>query len=332
MVPKVVESLIVAEEDEIDQHFPITRIPIGSKDYLGMRLRISDGIITIDQTVYIDILVKAFKHSDSHPVLLPCDDSALSLYPAKDDSELLDLETYPYMSLVGGLLWLAGRSRPDIGYIVGVLCRASARPTLAHWQAASRVVKYLKGTRQLALTFSKDGPATLFRGSHAHDYNSKELVLGFTDSDYAGDKVTRRSTSAYAFLRHGLIAWSSKLQDLVTLSSMEAELVSSCNATKYTAYLKQLMRELGIEDFEVPTPMFGDNQSSIAWANRDDMVSKRSKHIDVRYHYTRDAIQNGLITFSYVNTNNNVADILTKPLPHETLVKFREALGLRLLE
>ena len=321
MGPKVVESLLIAEEDKIDQAFPITRIPIGSKDYLGMRLKVSDGIITLDQGVYIDIMVNAFGQSDSEAPLSPCDSSALSLVPAKDSSNMLDLQTYPYMSLVGSLLWVSTRSRPDVSFIVGVLCRAMTKPTMAHWNSAIRVVRYLKGTRDLSLVFSKE-INVCSRGS------SILSLAGFTDSDYAGDLSTRKSTSAYAFLRYGLISWGSRLQELITLSSMEAELVAACNATKHGSFLKQMIQELGLEKDD-PLPLFGDNQACLSWVNTDDMVSRRTKHIDVRYHYIREAIQSGLISFSYVNTHDNLADLMTKPLPFATLVKFREALGLR---
>ena len=109
---------------------------------------------------------------------------------------------------------------------------------------------------------------------------------------------------------------------------MEAELVAACNATKHGSFLKQMIQELGLEKDD-PLPLFGDNQACLSWVNTDDMVSRRTKHIDVRYHYIREAIQSGLISFTYVNTHDNLADLMTKPLPFATLVKFREALGLR---
>ena len=150
----------------------------------------------------------------------------------------------------------------------------------------------------------------------------------FSDSDYAGCKTTRKSTSGSIFLRNGLINWSSKLQELVALSSMEAELVSACDAVKHAVSIKQLAVELGIEE-PGPVPMQGDNQASLKWMTTDDMVSKRSKHIGIKYHYTRDMIKQQQVSWQYVNTSDNSADLMTKPLPSVTLHRLCAAIGLR---
>jgi hypothetical protein len=163
--------------------------------------------------------------------------------------------------------------------------------------AAKRVLRYLAGTTTTGVSFRKG------------DIDTKLVV--FSDSDWAGCKETRRSTSGFlVYFAGGPISWKSKLQPTVALSSCEAEYVALTLAVKDVLFLQQLFLELGIE-IETPTLIFGDNLASIALA-KNPVNHERTKHIDIKHHFLRDYITKNMITLAYVPTANNYADILTK--------------------
>lgn len=140
-----------------------------------------------------------------------------------------------------------------------------------------------------------------------------EELIGYSDSDWAGDAKTRRSTTGYLFILGGAaISWSSRKQQTVALSTMEAEYMAASAAAQEALYLRRLLEEIGHECKE-PTVIFQDNQGSLAMGN-SWMTKRRSKHIDIRYHFIRETIEIGAIKCEYISTQNQVADILTKPL------------------
>ena len=155
-------------------------------------------------------------------------------------------------------------------------------------------------------------------------------ILGYSDSDWAGDRDSRRSTSGFVFmLNNGPVSWSSKRQATVALSSTEAEYVALTQTAKEATWLRLLMTELGlsttdnhaeinVEKSECSMAVMGDNQSSIALAN-NPVFHARTKHIDIQHHYVRDEVLQGRIKLSYIPTEDMLADGLTKALSH---VKF----------
>ena len=168
----------------------------------------------------------------------------------------------------------------------------------ANWIAAKRVLRYLKGTATLGPTYSETG--------------NHELI-GYSDSDWGEDTTTRKSTTGYVFTLGGAaISWSSKRQPTVALSSMEAEYMAACGTTQEAIFIKGLLRDLHHEQRSA-TIIFQDNQGAIRLEN-DAMTNKRSKHIDIKYHYIRDKIKDGEIATQYINTTNMIADCLTKPV------------------
>jgi hypothetical protein len=172
-----------------------------------------------------------------------------------------------------------------------------SKPTTVHWQTAKGVLRYLSGTPDYGITF---GP-------------SDDTLIGYCDADYAGDVDTRRSTTGYVFIMGGgAISWSSKRQDTVAASTTEAEYMAAAAATKEALYLSKLLADFSIDI--TPVKMLADNQSAIKLL-RNPISSMRSKHIDVVYHFARERVMRGDITFSYVKTDDMLADILTKALP-----------------
>lgn len=190
-------------------------------------------------------------------------------------------------------------TRPDISYAVGQVAQFSSNPSKAHWEAVKRILAYLKGTADYGIFFSgskKDG-----------------LLSTYSDADYAGDLETRRSTTGFwLILNEGPVAWTSRRQHCTTLSTTEAEYVAVCEATKETVWMRNLLQNIGLEQ-SAPTVLFCDNQSAIRLV-RNPEFHKRTKHIDVQFHFIREKQEDGTIDVQYIPTDQQLADIFTKPL------------------
>lgn len=191
------------------------------------------------------------------------------------------------------------------------------KPTELHLQAAKRVLRYVKGTMELGIQYKRGGA---------------EELLGFTDSDYAGDVDDRKSTSGYVFLLGtGAISWSSKKQPIVTLSTTEAEFIAAASCACQAVWLRRILEELGHEQGRCTT-ILCDNSSTIK-LSKNPVLHGRSKHIDVRFHFLRDLTKEGVIELLYCGTDEQVSDIMTKGLKLESFLKLRDKLGMcRLLE
>ncbi|XP_053956123.1 uncharacterized protein LOC128861765 [Anastrepha ludens] len=218
------------------------------------------------------------------------------------DPDCLGYETKNYQSLVGGLTYLATVSRPDIAYTVSKLAQFHGHPHREHMLAAKRVLRYLKSKPQGTLTFLP---------------NSHSLIC-FTDADWASDSTDRKSYSGFAlFLGENLIAWESKKQKVVSLSTMEAEYIAMCSGAKEVTFHRSLLQEMGFNEYtKKPTTIMCDNQSA-QFLVKNPIVHQRSKHIDIRYHYLRDKYHGNELNIEYVPSEENVADILTKNLPKD---------------
>ena len=173
-----------------------------------------------------------------------------------------------YQSIVGSLLYAAIATRPDIAQAVGVVSKFCANPTQSHFTAAKRILRYLKGTVSLGLSYKKcaDG-----------------ILTGYSDADWAGDVDDRHSTSGNVFsLARGAVSWLSKKQATVALSTAEAEYVALSTATQEAIWLRRLLTDVG-EPLEEPIVIHEDNQGAIAMA-KNPVGHARTKHIDIRYH------------------------------------------------
>ncbi|UYV83114.1 hypothetical protein LAZ67_22002254 [Cordylochernes scorpioides] len=169
-------------------------------------------------------------------------------------------------------------------------------PGQTHWTAIKNVFRYLKATPQLGILYA----------SH------KELT-GYSDSDYARDLDSRKSTTGYIFmLNHGAFSWSSQKQSTVALSTTESEYIAACAATKEMVWLRRLLKDIGIK-MDRPTVLNIDKQAAIKLVQNPEF-QKRTKHIDVRYHYIRTKQEDGELITRYVSTLQQTADLLTKPL------------------
>ena len=224
------------------------------------------------------------------------------------DGKTID-ETY-YKQLVGSLMYLTA-TRPDLMFVTCLISRYMAKPMHIHLLLAKRALRYLKGTVNYGLHYKKGGDGEL---------------LAFTDSDYARDVDDRKSTSGYVFLMSsGAVSWCSKKQPIVTLSTTEAEFVAAATCVCQGIWMKRILEVLGHSHGDGITIMC-DNSSTIK-LSKNPIMHGRNKHIDVRFHFLRNLTKEGTIELVHCGTEDQVADIMTKPLKLEVFQKLRKMLG-----
>jgi hypothetical protein len=257
---------------------------------LGMELLQDENSVVLNQKQFIkDILTRY--HMDG------CRSQPTPIVKAregpKDDEQRVDQRDY--QSVVGSLNYLAVFTRPDIAYAVSQAGQSSADPTDDDLQRVKRVLRYLSGHQDYQVRFDKDGDGK---------------VVGYCDADWA-ESVSRHSTSGFIFFfGGGPISWASRKQSVIALSSTEAEYISLSTAAQEAAFIAQLLRDFGYD--HGPIEIFCDNQGAIKLSDSTG-TKARTKHIDVRFHYVKDAVQAKRIKVSYMQTDQQPADILTKP-------------------
>jgi transposase InsO family protein len=271
---------------------------------LGMQIsrKNDNGAVGLSQRAYVEELLSKFNmiNCKSSPTPHQSGFYLTSKMSPSVESEMLEMRNVPYAELVGSLNWLSTNTRPDIATSVGTLCRFISNPGRQHWNAALRVLRYLSGTLDHGIYYQQQ------------EQNSS-LLLGYSDADWAGEPDTRRSTTGYVFtLAGGPIAWKSKLQKSSALSSVEAEYIAACSASREAKWIRQLLNEIGFPA-ESPTTICEDNQGCISISN-NNRTDSRTKHIDVKYHFVRDMVKSKEIQLMYISTEHMLADFLTKPI------------------
>ena len=270
------------------------------KKIVGINIEyLRDGSMLIHQKNYIDKIVSKFNLNECRPIDIPIEPNhklSLNLEDENDDLRKF-ISVKVYQQAIGCLIYLMTCTRPDISYSVGILARFMQQPREMHWRYVLRLIKYIKTTREYVLVYQKS--------------NHLKLV-GFTDSDYAGDVEERKSTSGYVFkIGECIISWNSSRQKIVSLSSTEAEYISLVSSVKEAIWLKQLVNELEFEQPQIT--IHCDNKSAICLANNPEFHS-RSKHIDVRFHFIREKVSEKTIALKFIPTDEMVADMMTKGL------------------
>ena len=186
----------------------------------------------------------------------------------------------------------------EITFAVNKLSQYIAAPTLQHLMACKRVLRYLKATQDYDLKFLKEGSLTL---------------TGFTDVDWGCDLDDRKSIGAYCiYLSNNLISWSSKKQSVITRSSAESEYRALASASAELTWLQSLFSELGISCIEKPT-IWCDNVSATELV-KNTVYHSRTKHIEIDMHLIRNKVLAGELNIHYVPSEEQIADIMTKPL------------------
>jgi hypothetical protein len=227
----------------------------------------------------------------------------------EDDSDHDDATEY--RSAVGALIYAATGTRPDIANAVGSVSKFMEKPQKAHWDAVKRILRYLNGTRDVGLFYTK---------------GNQELV-GYSDSNYAGDLETRKSTTGYVFqMGTNTITWNSKRQQTVALSTCEAEYMALSHTVCEGIWTRKLLKELGFP--QPTTTVHEDNQGCIALV-KNPVQHHRTKHIDVKHHFIREQVEQGTFKVIYCPTHEMKADILTKGIAAPQFKHLRDLLNLR---
>ncbi|XP_055605684.1 uncharacterized protein LOC129753859 [Uranotaenia lowii] len=205
-------------------------------------------------------------------------------------------------------------SRPDICAAVNLLSRFQSGATDEHWNHLKRVLRYLQGTIEYDLVYKRNSNA--------------EPLIGFADADWGSDLDDRKSTSGSVFQVFGnTVLWTSRKQPTVSLSSTEAEYISLSQAACDAIWLRNILAEFGIKNI-APITVHEDNQSCIHIAT-EPRDQKRMKHLDIRYNFIRECIQNEDLKVVYIPTQKQLADTFTKCLPAGPFKEHRATLGLR---
>uniref|UniRef100_A0AAV1VK26 Integrase catalytic domain-containing protein n=1 Tax=Peronospora matthiolae TaxID=2874970 RepID=A0AAV1VK26_9STRA len=310
-------ELLKSTKMALSKRFEMT--DLGELDYfLGMEIKNDrkTGMVTVQQTKFLKSVLTKFGMDNSKPVKTP-QDPGLKLTKNMCEQECKHEDTMcnvPYRSAVGGIMYLMVATRPDLAAAVGSLSQFSSDPCPTHWQALKRVLRYLQATPNHGLEFTRE------EGSR---------ICGYTDADWAGDIESRRSTSGYVFMMSGgCISWKSQKQRTVALSSTEAEYMALSEATKEAVWLKVLLGELGEMTSDEAIKMYEDNQGSIALAKNPEF-HKRTKHIDIRYHFVREKVESGEVVLEYCPTQDMLADMMTKPIAAVQFENIRDRLGIQ---
>lgn len=216
-------------------------------------------------------------------------------------------------------MFISNSTRPDIAFATNYLARYSQNPTKEACLALIKLIHYLYNTRDLKLK------------CHGNDVR----VVGYSDSDWGGDAATGKSTSGCVVFVGGTpVCWRSRLQSELTpaLSSAEAEYVALVPAAKEIRWIHMILVEIGLLEEKVTHLLLCDNMAARKMAMRSH-TKKRTKHINIKVHYIREEVSNGLVSIKYVNTIANYADCLTKPITGQRLKSLRDfVLGIKTLE
>jgi hypothetical protein len=225
-----------------------------------------------------------------------------------DDGKAMDQKVY--RSMIGSLIYLCA-SRPDIMLSVCMCARFQSNPKECHLMAVKRIFRYLVHTPNLDLWYPKGSTFTL---------------LGYSDSDYAGCRVERKSTSGTCqLLGRSLVSWSSKKQNSIALSTAEAVYVEAGACCAKLLWMKQTLRHFGSVQSKIP--LLCDNESANKLVD-NPVKHSRTKHIDIRHHFLRDHQAKGDIAVQHVRTEDQLADIFTKPLDESRFYALRHELNI----
>ena len=274
--------------------------------FLGLQINQSAAGIFIHQSKYVNDLLKRFALENITAKATPMSTTV----KLTKDEQGTPVDITKYRGMIGSLLYLTA-SRPDIMYSVCLCARFQSQPKESHLNAVKRIFKYLKGTSDLGI---------FYPSSSSFD------LIGFSDADYAGSQVDRKSTSgACEFLGDCLVAWHSKKQTSVALSTAEGEYIAAGSCCAQILWMQQTLQDFGI--FYTNIPIYCDNTSAIN-ISKNPVMHSRTKHIDVRHHFLRDNVSKGNIELIYISTDKQRADIFTKPLGEDRFCLMRRELGM----
>ena len=311
----ITPSKEMANQVKSELHAAFEMVDLGPISfYLGMTVvrDRANRILWLNQKAYIERVVSKYGLTGCKPVHTPMDES---FDPIKNEAQASEKEIEQYQGMVGSIMFAMIETRPDIANAVSIVSRLAQNPSQAHTKAVKRIIAYLATTPNRGIV-----------------YGNKDLrLLGYCDANWAGDRVTRKSTGSYLFLMNGgPISWMSKLQPTVATSTCVAEYMAISFAVKEATWLRLLLNGVmpGIHSNPyAKLRIASDSQSAISLA-RNPVHHDRTKHVDIVYHYIREEITTERIELEYIQTDLMPADGLTKPLRSIKFRRFVEMLGM----
>ena len=274
--------------------------------------------IEIEKDRFGNYMINQEKYIDEVVAKSGLDDAKFSKYPLDPGYEKIickeKLENNKeYQKLIGMLLYISTNTRPDISASVSILSQKIKDPTKNDLNEVKRLIKYLKGTKELKLRLS--------------NINGYLSLHAYSDANWAENRTNRKSNSGYiCMVNGGTISWACRRQDCVSLSSTEAEYIALSESIQEMIWIKNICRDFKIVDNEA-IKIYEDNQSCIKMTEKFKF-SNRTKHIDTKYHFIKDLKEKKEVDVEYCATKNNIADMLTKPLTGERIKKLRGAANL----
>ncbi|KAG8657524.1 hypothetical protein MANES_03G075182v8 [Manihot esculenta] len=268
--------------------------------YLGIEVKQRPHSITLNQAGYAEKILEKLGMAECKPCRVPMD----TRVKLSKSEESPPVDATLYRSAIGSLIYLVN-TRPDLAYSVGMVSRFMEAPTTKHLAAVKQILRYVKGT--------------LHHGCNYNKVEEEEFKLvGYSDSDLARDVDDRKSTTGVIyFLSQSPVTWISQKQKVVALSSCEAEYIAATTGTCQGTWISRLLHELigwKTNKFELRV----DNKSAIA-LTKNPVYHNRSKHIHIKFHFLRECVQRGEVEVEYVQTEEQLADILTKPLSRDKI-------------
>ena len=278
-----------------------------------------NGDISIHQKALIVKALEEFGMTDCKPKYTPLPPS-LNLAGSQptpiSESDKHFMRDKPYRSACGTFNHLANGTRPDIAFAVMVLMRYATDPRPIHWNLVLHLFRYLKATTNLGITYRKGGIVK---------------PVGYSDSSYADDALTRKSSAGYVFLSAGgAVGWKAKTQQRVSTSTGEAEYVGVYEGGRQAKWMTSWYFELD-QYFDLPVTVHCDNEAALALAKNASGHS-RVKHVEVKTHWIRDAVEHGEVHIEPISSEDNIADIFTKPLSQPKLERFIKMMGMEVLD
>jgi histone deacetylase 1/2 len=277
--------------------------------FLGIEVQKIDNGLVLNQKKYAQDVLTRVGMVECKGVTTPM--SSSEKITARDGELLGPDDVTSYRSMVGALQYLT-LTRPDISYAVNKVCQYLHAPTTVHWTAAKRILRYVKHTIGIGLTFLK---------------SQSTLLSAFSDADWAGCVDDRRSTGGFAvYFGPNLISWSAKKQATVSRSSTEAEYKSVANATAEMIFLQSMLSELGVKLTQAPC-LWCDNLGA-TYLSANPVFHARAKHIEIDFHFVRERVLKKQLQVRFIPSKDQVADGFTKPLPVRSFEEFRHNLNL----
>ncbi len=262
----------------------------------------------VSQPSYIANLLSAFNMQNCDSVSTPADSNS-RLSPSQNLSD--SLLKFHYRNAMGALIHFCV-TRPDLNFAVGQVAKHSSNPDKSNINAVKRILAYVKGTANYGICFGN---------------NNNNTLVAFCDADYAGDTDTRRSTTGYiVMLNGGPVTWGSRQQQCFSLSTTEAEYVAACERTRQVVWLRNLFQDIGLVQ-KTATVLFCYNQGAIHLSKNPEN-HKRTKHIEVQYHYVRKSKSDGIISVQYVSTKKTTCRrVRKKALPRDAFEISRNSIS-----